>query len=68
MTRKLAFSIPRDKARLIVDRFSYWCVETTPVEIRRAFQIEDDARIGFWDASIVAAAVRAGATAFSPKI
>jgi predicted nucleic acid-binding protein len=28
----------------------------------RAFQIEDEARIGFWDALIVAAAVRAGAT------
>jgi predicted nucleic acid-binding protein len=27
-----------------------------------AFHIEDDARIGFWDALIVAAAVKAGAT------
>jgi predicted nucleic acid-binding protein len=62
VTRKLASPLPRDKARLIVDSFAHWCIETTPAEIRRAFQIEDEARIGFWDALIVASAVRAGAT------
>lgn len=62
VTRKLASPLPRDKARLIVDRFSFWCVETTPAEIRRAFEIEDEARISFWDALIVAAAIRGGAT------
>lgn len=61
-TRKLAHSLPRSEARAIVEDFSYWCVETTPAEIRRAFQIEDEARIGFWDALIIAAALRAGAT------
>ncbi len=62
VTRKLASPVPRDKARLIVDRFAYWCVETTPEEIKRAFQIEDDARINFWDAMIIAAAIKSGAT------
>jgi predicted nucleic acid-binding protein len=62
VTRKLATQLPKDKARLIVDRFAYWCVETTPEEIKRAFRIEDEARIGFWDALIVAAAIKAGAT------
>ena len=62
VTRKLASPLPKDIARLIVDRFSLWCIETTPLEIKRAFLIEDEARIGFWDALIVAAAIRCGAT------
>lgn len=62
VTRKLASPLPKDEARAIVEDFSYWCVETTPKEIKRAFQIEDEARIGFWDALIVAAAIRSGAS------
>jgi predicted nucleic acid-binding protein len=61
-TRKLASSLPKKEARAIVNDFAYWCVETTPVEISRAFRIEDEARIGFWDALIVAAAIKSGAT------
>lgn len=62
VTRKLATPLPREKARLIVSQYALWCVETTPEEIKRAFRIEDEARIGFWDALIVAAAIKAGAT------
>jgi predicted nucleic acid-binding protein len=62
VTRKLASPLPKEEARAIIDDFAYWCVETTPEEIKRAFRIEDEARIGFWDALIVAAAIRAGAT------
>jgi predicted nucleic acid-binding protein len=62
VTRKPAHPISRQEARAIVDDFAHWCVETTPAEIRQAFRIEDEARIGFWDALIVAAAVRSGAT------
>jgi predicted nucleic acid-binding protein len=62
VTRKLRPPIPKAEARAIVEDFAYWCVATTPEEIKLAFQIEDEARIGFWDAMIVAAAVRAGAT------
>jgi predicted nucleic acid-binding protein len=61
VTRKLAIPLPKDKARLIVDRFARWCVATTPEEIKRAFQIEDEARISFWDALIFAAAIKSGA-------
>jgi predicted nucleic acid-binding protein len=62
VTRKLAFPLPKDEARAIVEDFAYWCIETTPDEIKRAFQIEDEARINFWDAMIVAAAIKSGAT------
>jgi len=61
-TRKLAHSLSRKEARAIVEDFAYWCIETTPAEISRAFRIEDEARINFWDAMIVAAAIKAGAT------
>jgi predicted nucleic acid-binding protein len=62
VTRKLASPLPRSEARAIVEDFAFWCVPTTPDEIRQAFRIEDEARIGFWDALIVAAAVKSGAT------
>jgi predicted nucleic acid-binding protein len=61
VTRKLASPVPKDQARAIVEDFAYWCVETTPAEIKLAFLIEDAAKIGFWDALIVAAALKAGA-------
>jgi predicted nucleic acid-binding protein len=62
VTRKLVFPLPKNEARAIVEDFSYWCVATTPAEIKQAFLIEDAAKIGFWDALIVAAALKAGAT------
>jgi len=36
-------------------------METTPVELSLAFRIEDEARIGSWDALIIAAAAKSGA-------
>jgi predicted nucleic acid-binding protein len=62
VTRKLASPLSKEKARLILARYARWCVITTPEEIKQAFRIEDEARIGFWDALIVAAAIKAGAT------
>jgi predicted nucleic acid-binding protein len=62
VTRKLASPVPRDKARVVVDCFTYWCVATTPDEIKRVFQIEDEVRINFWDAMIIAAAIKSGAS------
>ncbi|MGO9316632.1 MAG: PIN domain-containing protein [Terracidiphilus sp.] len=62
VTRKLAYPMPKDEARAIVEDFSYWCVDTTTEEIKRAFQIEDEARINFWDAMIIAAAIKSGAS------
>ena len=62
VTRKIASPIPKDAARLVVNTYSIWCVETTPAEISAAFRIEDESHIGFWDALIVASAVKGGAT------
>src|SRR5512142_2307337 len=36
-------------------------VDATEAEISNAFRIEDDYRIGFWDALIVASALKSGA-------
>jgi predicted nucleic acid-binding protein len=62
VTRKIASPLPKNAARLVVNTYSIWCVETTPAEISAAFRIEDESRIGFWDALIVASAVKSGAT------
>ncbi len=37
-------------------------METTPTEISAAFRIEDESRIGFWDALIISSAAKSGAT------
>ena len=62
VTRKNRSPLPRDSARLVVTSYSIWCMEITPAELSLAFRIEDESRIGFWDALIVAAAVKSGAT------
>jgi predicted nucleic acid-binding protein len=62
VTRKVTSPVSGEEARGIVKDFAYWCVATTPNEIQRAFEIEDEARINFWDAMIVAAAIKAGAS------
>jgi predicted nucleic acid-binding protein len=61
VTRKIGAPLPKPSARAVVDSYIVWCVQTSPVEISAAFRIEDEARIGFWDALIVAAARKAGA-------
>jgi predicted nucleic acid-binding protein len=61
VTRKIASPLSKPSARAVVDSYFVWCVDTTPAEISAAFRIEDEARIGFWDALILAAARKAGA-------
>jgi predicted nucleic acid-binding protein len=61
VTRKIARPLPRKSARAVVDSYAVWCVEITPAELNAAFRIEDEARIGFRDALIVATALKAGA-------
>src|ERR1700692_1496919 len=61
VTRKIATPLAKDAARLVVNTYSIWCMETTPAEIAAAFRIEDESRIGFWDALIVSSAVKNGA-------
>lgn len=61
VTRKIAIPLPQDSARRVVQSYFTWCIETTPGEISEAFRIEDESRIGFWDALIVSSAVKSGA-------
>jgi predicted nucleic acid-binding protein len=61
-TRKIRSPLPKPVAREAIERLAVWCIETTPLEIASAFRIEDSARISFWDALIVAAALKGGAT------
>ena len=62
VTRKIPRPIPKSAARLVVTAYAVWCIDTMQAEISAAFQIEDQAKIGFWDALIVASAVKSGAT------
>src|ERR1041385_8798729 len=61
VTRKLPNPISKDSARTIVNNYAVWCVDTTPAELSMACQIEDAAKIGFWDALLVASALKSGA-------
>jgi predicted nucleic acid-binding protein len=61
VTRKIPSPLPKRAARPVVESYTTWCVETTPAEIATAFHIEDECRIGFWDALIVATAIKCGA-------
>jgi|SRR6202022_3263779 predicted nucleic acid-binding protein len=62
VTRKIQSPLSKDLARLVVSSYAIWCMETTPTEILAAFRIEDESRIGFWDALIVSSAAKSGAT------
>ena len=62
VTRKIPSPLSKDSARRVVANYAIWCTETTPTEISAAFRIEDESRIGFWDALIVSSAVKCGAT------
>jgi predicted nucleic acid-binding protein len=62
VTRKIPSPLPKDLARLVVSSYAIWCMDTTPAEITAAFRIEDESRIGFWDALIVSSAAKCGAT------
>ena len=62
VTRKIQSPLSKDLARLVVSSYAIWCVDTTAAEISTAFRIEDESRIGFWDALIISAAAKSGAT------
>lgn len=61
VTRKIPRPIAKESARLVVNAYTIWCIETSPAEISNAFRIEDESRLGFWDALIVASAIKSGA-------
>jgi predicted nucleic acid-binding protein len=62
VTRKISSPLSKDLARLVVSSYAIWCAETSAAEIASAFRIEDELRIGFWDALIVSSALKRGAT------
>jgi predicted nucleic acid-binding protein len=62
VTRKIPSPLSQRSARPVVESYAAWCIETTPTEIATAFRLEDDCRIGFWDALILAAAIKCGAS------
>ncbi len=61
VTRKIAQPLAKDAARLIVSTYAIWCVDVGSADVAAAFRIEDEAKISFWDALIVASAAKAGA-------
>jgi predicted nucleic acid-binding protein len=61
VARKIAHPLSKESARAVVSTYFIWCTETTHAEISSAFRIENEHRIGFWDALIVASALNSGA-------
>jgi predicted nucleic acid-binding protein len=62
VTRKIPRPISKESARLVVSAYAIWCTDTTPADITTAFRVEDEFQIGFWDALIVACALKCGAS------
>lgn len=61
-TRKLDPAMTRREARGLVAAYGEWCdVTTEPELIVAASRLEEEHTLGFWDALIVEAALRAGA-------
>ncbi len=61
VTRKIPTPLSKNAARNVVNTYAIWCTQTSPTEISAAFRIEEESRISFWDAMIVAAAAKCGA-------
>ena len=62
VTRKIAAPLPRLTARQVVKTYAAWRTELVgPSEILRASELEEEHRLSFWDALIVAAALKGGA-------
>jgi predicted nucleic acid-binding protein len=63
ITRKVPTPLPRTLARSLVETYACWTVVTLePADLLRASEIEERYRISFWDAMILATAVKAGAS------
>jgi predicted nucleic acid-binding protein len=63
VTRRIPSPLPRAVARHLVRTYSAWPTETVgPAEIQLASEVEERHQLSFWDALIVAAALKAGAT------
>ena len=61
-TRKIVSPLPRSTAREIVRAYAAWPVEPIgPADILLASELEEQHQLSFWDALIVAAALKGGA-------
>ena len=62
-TRKIPAPLPRTVARQIIKTYSAWQTEIVgPEDIQLASDLEEHHQLSFWDALIVAAALKAGAS------
>lgn len=62
-TRTIPSLIPRATARQIVKAYSVWQAELVgPLEVLMPSELEEQHQLSFWDALIVAAALKGGAT------
>jgi predicted nucleic acid-binding protein len=62
-TRKIPSPLPRATARQIVKAYANWQTELVgPSEILLASELEEQDQLSFWDALIVAAALKGGAS------
>jgi len=62
-TRRIPSPLPRALARQLVKTYSVWQTELVgPTEIQRASELEEEHQLSFWDALIVAAALKGGAS------
>lgn len=62
-TRKLKPPMPRSGARRIVAAYSVWCTaDTDPLLIVSASRLEEEHSLAFFDALIIEAALRSGAS------
>ena len=63
LSRKLRKPMPRPRARAVVERYTAWTVHPIePGDILAASELEQRHTLAFWDALIVVAAQRLGAT------
>jgi predicted nucleic acid-binding protein len=63
-TRKIPSPLPRATARRIVNTYAVWQTElVAPPDIQLASELEEQHQLSFWDALIVAAALKGGASA-----
>jgi predicted nucleic acid-binding protein len=63
VTRKIPQPLDKSKAREVVRNYSLWQTETIDSsDVFRASEIEEANRISFWDALIVVAAAKSGAS------
>lgn len=63
LSRKLRKPITRPRARAIVERYMAWPThQVTPTDILSASELEQRHTLAFWDALIIVAAQRSGAS------